>query len=202
MKLPTINLVVALPPEAKPVNQHLGLLRDNRHNQYPLYRHGHISLVISGPGMDAAAAATDWLHSINGQRQDDVWINLGIAGHPEHAVGQIFLVHQIENERDGNYWTLLPKEEPPCPSERVVTVMQPDMSYGVDALLEMEAAGFYRSALKHTIPGNIYCLKVVSDNLKQPANMLNGKLVSQLIRESLDVLELLIKKIESNGEHQ
>ncbi len=202
MNPPAINLVVALPPEAKPVNQHLGLLRDNHHDQYRLYHHGRISLVISGPGTDAAAAATNWLHGINGHRQDDIWINLGIAGHPDHQVGQIFLASRIEDMRNGHVWPLQPREDLPCPSEQLVTVTQPDTGYGMDALLEMEAAGFYCSALKHTTPDNIYCLKVVSDNRKQPAHMLNGKMVSQLIRKRLDVLDLLIKKTESNEEHQ
>lgn len=190
--------MVALPPEAKPINRHLGLLRDNRHKQHRLYRNGNISLVISGPGIDAANAATEWLHCINQQRKNDIWINLGIAGHPTHPTGEIFLANRIKNMQNGQCWSLQTRDNFPCLSEQVVSVQQPDTNYGMDALVEMEAAGFYHSALKHTRADHIYCLKVVSDNRKQPAKMLNGKIVSNLIQKHMNTLDALITIIKTS----
>lgn len=192
-----INLVVALPPEAKPINQYLGLVRDNRHDKYRLYHNDHISLVISGPGSDSAASATAWLQSVNDYRQGDVWINLGIAGHPSHRVGEIFLASSIEDRETGQIRYLETNKNVPCFSEQVVSVTKPDTTYSTNALIEMEAAGFYRSAIKRTTPDRIYCIKVVSDNRGNPANMLNGKIVSQLIREHMDKLGSLITTINS-----
>ncbi len=193
---PAINLVVALPPEARPINRHLGLVRDNHHDRYRLYRKGHISLVISGPGADSAARATEWLHSVNDYRLDDIWINLGIAGHPHHPLGEIFQASEIEDRERGHIWHLETKATIPCPSERVISVITPDTTYSTNALIEMEAAGFYRSATKQTTPDRIHCIKVVSDNRENPANMLNGKMVSQLIQEQLDMLDRLITTID------
>lgn len=199
MNRPAINMVVALPAEAKPINQHLGLQRDNRHDRYRIYRRNHISLVVSGPGITAAALATHWLHSVNQQSNNDIWINLGIAGHPEHQVGEIFLANRIENMENGQQWHLETRADFPCPDEQVVSVPQPDTSYGLNALVEMEAAGFYHSAMQHTSADRIYCLKVVSDNRNNPTKMINGKMVSQLIRERLDVLDTLISTVSPNG---
>ncbi len=190
--------MVALPPEARPINRHLGLVRDNHHERYRLYRNGPISLVISGPGADSAARATEWLHSVNDYRQHDFWINLGIAGHPHHQVGEIFQASEIEDRESGQTWYLEAREATLCPSERVVSVIEPDTTYLTDALIEMEAAGFYRSAKEQTTPDRIHCIKVVSDNRRNPASMLNGKIVAQLIREQMDILDRLIATINSN----
>lgn len=197
MKHPAINLVIALPPEARPINQHLGLTRDNHHDLFRLYRAGDISLVISGPGSDSAAAASDWLHGVNHYRQNDIWINLGIAGHPSHPVGEAFQANRIEDADTGEIWYPETMLELPCPAERVISIRQADTSYSLNALVEMEAAGFYRSALRHTTPDRIHCIKVISDNRDNPTHMLNGKIVSQLIREQMDLLDRLLTTIDS-----
>jgi len=192
-----INLVVALPPEAKPINRHLGLTRDNRHDNYPLFRNDHISLVISGYGTKNAAAATAWLHQITGVRTDDIWVNLGIAGHHSHALGEAFLAHSIQDVATGDSWAIGSGAKLMHPTEKVYTVAKPDTSYTLDGLVDMEASGFYRSALKCTSSDRIYCLKVISDNRDNPTEHINGKMVSQLIRGHLDLLDELIK-LESN----
>jgi len=188
-----INLVVALPPEAKPINRHLGLVRDNRYDQYPLYRNDHISLVISGYGIKNTAAATAWLHQTNGLRPNEIWINIGIAGHHSHALGEAFLAQGIQDTVTGDSWAIESSSKLSHPTEQIFTVAKPDSSYQQDGLVEMEAAGFYRSALNCTTPERIHCIKVVSDNRDSPTDRINGKMVSQLIRERLDMLDELIK---------
>ncbi len=188
-----INLIVALPPEAKPINQHLSLVRDNRYDQFPLYRNGHINLVISGYGVQNSAAAATWLHQTNNRRADDIWINIGIAGHHSHDVGALFLANMIEDVTTGESWTLETGAGLPCPGAKIYSLAEPDGDYNLDGLVEMEAAGFYRSALECTTPDRIYCLKVVSDNRDNPTDKINGKYVSQLIREHLYLLDELIR---------
>jgi len=196
MNRPAINLIVALPPEAKPINQHLGLQRDQRYGEFALYRHHHISLVISGPGRSAAAAAVKWMHSINPEDNASIWINLGIAGHPEHRIGEVFMANRIEDRENGQGWDLAISGDLPCPSELVISVSEPDTSYEIKALVEMEAAGFYPTALQYTDADRIYCFKVVSDNREQPANQVNGKLVSHLIRQHMDILDRLLSTLK------
>lgn len=194
MTITAINLIVALLPEAKPINRHLGLVRDNRYDLYPLYRKDHISLVISGYGAQNSAAATSWLHQINNSRADDIWINMGIAGHPTHGVGEAFLAETIVDQTTAEEWSLISREILPRPTARLFTVAEPDADYDLDGLVEMEAAGFYRSALQCTTADRIYCLKVVSDNRDNPSNKLNGKMVSQLIRKRMNMLDELIRR--------
>jgi adenosylhomocysteine nucleosidase len=190
--MPAINIIVALHPEARPVNRHLGLVRDNRHDRYPLYRQAGVSLVISGPGMAAASAAVEWLHDVHEGRNGDIWINLGIAGHPDHHLGEIFQAALIENRHSGQQWRLPARGDLPCPAETVSSVLQPDDSYTLNSLVEMEAAGFYPSALQYTDASMIHCLKVVSDNRNNPAAGINGKQVTRLITGHMDILDRLI----------
>ncbi len=187
-----INLIVALPAEAKPINQHLGLIRDNRHIRYPLYRKGDISLVISGYGAQNSAMATTWLHQTNEFRPDAIWINVGIAGHPLHTVGTSLLANEIVDTTTGDSWVLEAGNGSGLQSERIFTLDQPDTSYCRDGMIDMEAAGFYRSALECTTPDKIYCLKVISDNLDHPTYHINSKFVSQLIGEHLTILDQVI----------
>ena len=189
----SINIIVAIPPEAKPINQHLKLVRDNRYDSFPLYRNNNIALVISGYGKQKSAAATTWLHQINNSNSDGIWINVGIAGHPTHRIGDAFLADAILDQANGDSWSLPTATTLPCPTEKVFSVDEIDNSYINDGLVEMEAAGFYRSALECATPDRIHCLKVVSDNHDNPTSDLNGKIVSNLIHNHLNILDTLIK---------
>jgi nucleoside phosphorylase len=188
-----INLIVALPPEAKPINQHLGLVRDNRYDQYPLYRKDHITLVISGYGVQNSAAATSWLNQVTNSRSNAVWINLGIAGHSSHTVGSLYLANTIVDQATGEEWSIETGEILPYPTEKVISVARPDSDYKLDGLIEMEAAGFYRAAQHYTTPDRIHCIKVVSDNRDNPTETINGKMVSRLMQNSLSMLDELIR---------
>lgn len=192
-----INIIVAMSPEAKPINQHLKLVRDNRYASFPLYRNNNITLVVSGYGKQKSADATTWLHQITDSKPDSIWINMGIAGHPTHRVGDAFQADAILDQTSGESWSLLTTAALPCPTERVFSVDEPDNTYINNGLVEMEAAGFYRSALQCATPDRIHCLKVVSDNHENPTSGLNGKIVSKLIHDNLNMLDILINRERS-----
>ena len=82
-----VGLVTALPAEAKPLNGHYSLIRDNSVKHTPLYRNGTMTLVVSGVGKKAAYDATSRLAELLGDIQA-IWINLGIAGHPSRVIGE------------------------------------------------------------------------------------------------------------------
>ena len=63
-------------------------------------------------------------------------------------------------------------------------------------LRDMEAAGFYSAALQYAPPDRIYCLKVVSDNLRQPASEINARMVSRLIENRLPTLDELLAAMD------
>ena len=192
-----VRLVVALPAEAKPLRQHFALQRDQR-AELPLYRHGNILLAVCGVGSAAAARAVHWLasHELK-QTTQALWINVGIAGHPSRSVGEAVLASEIEDRASGRRWLTSPPAQPPCALDRLLSLQQPDPAYRWQGLQEMEAAGFYAAARDHAPAAAVQCLKVVSDNLRQPSRRINGSLVNDLIGGRLEILEHLIGQLQT-----
>ncbi len=82
-----INLVVALPAEARPLIEFFRLKEKTTIGTFRMYRQEDMSLVISGPGKIAAAAATALLAGSNTTGKQAAWLNIGIAGHATYAIG-------------------------------------------------------------------------------------------------------------------
>lgn len=192
-----ICLVTALPAEAKPVNVRYGLIRDNKVSHLPLYKNGNMTLVVSGVGKNAAYDATCRLAEMLGPARAS-WINLGIAGHPSHAVGDAVLASEILDGDNKDRWQATIPFEPPCATDRLTTLSEPDTDYRRPTLCDMEAAGFYAAALQYAPPDRIFCLKVISDNLLQPATGIYAKMVSRLIAGRLTILDRLLAQLDIN----
>jgi len=195
-----ICLVTALPAEARPVNGHYGLTRDNSVNHPPLYKNGNMTLVVSGVGKEAAYDATSRLAEILGPVQA-IWVNLGIAGHPNRTVGEAVLVNEILDGDDNGTWRATIPFEPPCATDRLTTLSGPDTGYRRPTLSDMEAAGFYAAALQYAPPDRIFCLKVISDNQHQPATVINAEMVSRLIKNRLSLLDRLLVQLRGRNDH-
>ena len=82
-----IHFVVALPAEGKPLIDRYGLRRRTLRSDYPIYEGNDITLIVSGIGKVAAAAATACLHASTNDHRPGVWLNVGIAGHSQRPVG-------------------------------------------------------------------------------------------------------------------
>lgn len=188
---------VALPAEARPINHHFGLQRDNRYNEFPLYRRDRLALVITGCGGDAASKAAIWIASRNNSEQRPAWINIGIAGHPSMKIGRAVLAKSIENAASGQIWHPALPDNPPCTMERIITLKEPDLNYSHNAAVEMEAAALLQLGSAIIDPKQFYCLKIISDNRQHPSSEINGKIVSNLITGQLELITLLLQQIET-----
>jgi nucleoside phosphorylase len=195
MDIDTI-FIVALPAEAKPINRHFGLQRDNHYGELPLYSKDKMALIITGCGGQAASRAAIWMESNLNHGERPAWINLGIAGHATMEIGQVVLAESIEDAATGTVWLPALPPSPPCATESVITLQQPDLSYSHDGVVDMEAAALLRPGSDIIDPERFYCLKVISDNQQHPASEINGKMVSGLIEDSLGQLLVLLQQIE------
>ncbi len=192
MSASLINLVVALPAEAKPIASRLGLERVHTQRIFPIYRRGHARLAVCAPGKINAAAATAYLGALSGGRRDAIWVNIGAAGHAHRHVGEVVLAHRITDTGSGRIWhPSLPPGEP-FPSESLLTLDRPDLSYEQDSMVDMEASGFYATASRFSRVELVQVLKVISDNRKHPAHGLSAKQVRGLMLDALAPLEALI----------
>jgi nucleoside phosphorylase len=190
-----VNLVVALPAEAKPVIAKFGLRR-RPDRGFPLYQGKRLSLVLSGPGKAAAAAATRWLWAQTGYPGQAVWLNLGIAGHRDRPLGQAVLAARILDVDSGDQWDLPRRSGIPVERETLITLDRPGNAYPKTGALEMEAAGFYAMARRFSPPERIHCLKVISDNAANPTSRIDGAKVRQWLTAHLATLELLLRWLD------
>jgi hypothetical protein len=186
-----MHIITALPAEARPVIEHFRLHDKRSDSGFPVYRNDGMALAVSGPGKVAAAAATASLAVLGNTRATAAWLNIGIAGHATHAVGNGLMVHRINDRATGKTWyppQLMDAEIPGCSLQTVDT---PETGYAGDTLYDMEASGYYPVACRYSTAELVQCFKVVSDNRQQAATRVTAKLCEQLIADQLDVIEQL-----------
>jgi len=199
-----INLVVALPAEAKPVIFRFGLARMQPDLDFllsfPLYRRGRIALVVTGPGKSAAAAGTDFLAILGNCPRTAIWVNFGVAGHAERQIGEVLLARSIMDAESGQTWRPILPRDRLCPADDLLTLDRPDLHYRHQGLLDMEVSGFFPTACRYTSTELVQVLKVVSDNRKTTARGLSAKQVRLLMGGALDTLEALLASLEALAE--
>ena len=196
----SINLLVALPAEAKPITSRLELERVQPDLEFRLYRRGDVTLVITGPGKVNAAAGTAFLGTLEDRRRNALWVNLGIAGHAERGIGDVLLASSIRDLGSGEVWHPILPEDAPCPAERLVTLDRPDPDYDHEGMVDMEASGFFPTACRYCGIERVQVLKVISDNRSNPARGLGAKQVRRLIGEMIGTLETLLARLQLPGE--
>ncbi|MEQ1840546.1 MAG: hypothetical protein ABL994_09055, partial [Verrucomicrobiales bacterium] len=170
---PILCWVVALRPEADPLISRMGLKSfDGPGKLFPLYRSrdGRTYLTISGIGRVNAGAATAYLAASLPEDGMAGWINFGIAGSGNVAYGETFLASRIVEEGTGRAWypgVVLPLPVGVTRAE-VTTVDKPTETYPSRGLVEMEASGFYQTALRVSTVEFCQVVKVVSDDPDHP----------------------------------
>ncbi len=157
-------------------------------------RHGSDrSLVISGVGKVAAAAAVTYLH----EKPLDVWVNVGIAGHRDRAPGELVRAHRVTDSGTGEryYPTLLGL--PHIDTEGVTTVDVPETEFASRDVFDMEASGFYQTALRFSTSELVQCVKIVSDNVDTGTDGLTVERVSELVERNLDAIDDVVAHLET-----
>ncbi len=191
---PLTHFMVALPCEAKPLIKRYRLLRLLDEPAFPIYRNESITLTVTGIGKTAMAAGAAYTHAIFNRSKGAVWLNVGVAGHRDLPVGEACLAHKImDRDRERSWYPSL-IGAPPCGTETLVTWSRPENRYEVEALYDMEASGFYETALRFSTSELIQCLKVVSDNGTSPADSLRADSVADLIEQRIGLVEILLEQ--------
>jgi adenosylhomocysteine nucleosidase len=150
---------------------------------------------VTGIGKCAMAAGVAYTQARAGGAMNPILLNVGIAGHAEHEVGQVFLAGKIvDADTARNFYPPL-AFSPPCAVATVRTGSRPQLDYTAPHLYDMEASAFYETAARFSTGELIQCLKVVSDNRQLPAEQLQPKQAIELIAAQLPVLEQLAAEL-------
>ncbi len=193
-----IHLVIALPAEARPLITHYRLQRRPGNSVFPIYAGAGIRLVVSGPGKLASAAAVGYLCALGaGDPGGAAWLNVGVAGHRDHALGAGFLVHSIEERESGRRWYPPRVISVDCGSASLITVGAPERDYPEEGLYDMEGAGFYAMATRDASGELVQCYKVVSDNALAPAPRVDARQVEALIGGQMPAITGVVEALEA-----
>lgn len=187
-------LVVALQSEAKPLVRHLGLEGSDARAPYRIYRRDDVSLVVTGIGRVAAAAASAYLFAGQDEAWDRSWINIGIAGHGDLQIGEARLADKISEAATNRSWYPSLVFDPPVATSDLITVDAPESDFSSNALYDMEASGFFSTASRFTVVELIQVLKVVSDNRREKPDRLSASEVSRLIESHLPAIDTVIEQ--------
>jgi len=165
LKTKTVNFLVALKHEALPIIDYFELTLNNKK-----YRNifsnveKNVFLIIAGIGIENSKKAVNNLKQLNNNK-DDIWVNIGIAGHKTFKVGSIYEVKKvISSNNENTFFTNSFYNE--VPTSTVCCVNKEEKKYNNKYLYDMESCGFLEALDSFTIKENIFMFKIVSDNLQ------------------------------------
>jgi len=191
-----LNLVLALPAEARAVNRILDLQRVQPDPGLPVYAGDGISLVVTGPGLAAVRRGVRFLQRVQ-ESTGSGWLNIGIAGHPDLPLGQALIASRVIGPQAGQDYRLSPLAGTACRPVPVCTVNRPENDYPKPWAYDMEAAGFVAAALESTPPAGIQVLKIVSDNRRRPSGMVNGRMAVELILQHAALIRQIVERMKN-----
>jgi len=181
-----IRFVVAVAPEAD------ALVRRYRmepcEGAFRWFRADGASLVISGIGKLAAAAATSYLHAATGEEPFGVWLNFGTAGHRDRPRGDVLLAHTVTDAASGERFHPTRLDGPDLEAVEVRTVDRPEVDFDSNAAYDMEAYGFLDAALRFSTSELVQSIKVVSDNRETTTAAWTAAAVRDLVESRVDAV--------------
>ncbi len=191
-----LHLFTALNCEATPLIDHLHLKEQKPHDLFRLFTdtNNETSLIITGVGKTACAAAVSYHHACVQTSATDIWLNIGVAGHQDLAAGDPCLVNKITDAGSGESWYPQIVFTPPCRAMPLITLEQPSADYQ-PLLYDMEAAGFYAIASRLGTSELIHCFKVVSDNALSDSFSVNARTVKSYINNCIGTIDELIDNL-------
>ena len=101
MKKKNLRIVMALRVESEVILKLYNLKPQNfKEKKYKVYNNKKLNiwLILSGIGNQNSALATKYLYEVSPKLEANIWINIGMAGSNDLAIGSIFNVQKISYE--------------------------------------------------------------------------------------------------------
>ena len=194
-----IHFVIATYTEAKPLINFFKLKKKSGKLQFDIFLSSNkkISLTISGIGKIQAVASVIYTNMYFGGIRNNVWINIGIAGHKCEKIGDIFLINDnLDFSTKKNYFPIINfGGNFKCLSS--ITYDYTDEKYN-DSISDMELSGFFYAASKSSSIELIQSLKIISDNRSEKIDFKDVLKINQVIMKKIKIIEELCLKLISN----
>ena len=164
-KTKIINFLVALKHEALPIIDYFELtLNDKKYRNIFSNVEKNIFLIITGIGIQNAKKAVAKLKQLKNNK-NDIWVNIGIAGHETFKVGSIYEIKKVISSNNKNIF-FTNSFYNKVPTSTICCVNKEEKKYNNKYLYDMESYGFLEALDSLTIKENIFMFKIVSDNLQ------------------------------------
>ena len=197
---PSLNIVVALSCEAKPLVDYYRLTKQavtglsyfsrEADQNFPF----NIHLVVSGIGARNMATACGWLGA-NSRKDNCVWLNVGVAGHKEHRLGEIVRINKASELGSAkNYYPALVAKWSEM-NIGLISYSEPCTDYPANAVVDMEAYTFFEVVNKFSNKELVQSLKIISDNSKNGIEAINAARVSGLIAEKIETINSFVENL-------
>ena len=197
-----VNLVVALTDEAQPLVEHFSLQPAVGHDPFRVYLGKDLRLIISGIGKLAAATAAGYLYGWSGNRRDEAWLNVGIAGHAKLPLGTAILAHKVTDHSSSQRWYPPQILSTECLSCDLCCVDHPENEYGTNAAYDMESAGFIAAASRLATVELVQLTKIVSDNLQSSTDQISRQTIRDLVKQHVDLIGHLVSSLRDLSTEQ
>lgn len=179
-----INLAVALAAEARPLVRHFGLSQYRSARGFRVYAAGGVRLIVTGMGKLNAAAGVAYLGGMD-CTPNQGWVNVGVAGHRDLAVGTGVIATKITDHAVSRNWYPPLVANPPGVAAQVRTFDRPVESYPESAVCDMEASAFFSVATRFSCGELVQCFKVISDNSSTGVGVVEASQVEALVGDKL-----------------
>lgn len=191
------HLITALPSEAKPLIDHYRLKKLTDEHAFAVYRRDALTLTVSGIGKVASSAAVAYTHLLFEKPAHAIWLNIGVAGHPEKEIGTPFLCNKISDADSGKTHYPVFVTPMPCDDLPITSHSNPQFDHPDGTLCDMEASGFFETASRFSSAELIHGFKVVSDNRETGVETVSAKRATRLIEQQLPLIDELIDRLQS-----
>jgi hypothetical protein len=180
-----INLVMALQSEARPFVDHFRLQKQNHTRGFSVYDRDGLRLIVTGIGKRAVREACQYLHALGGSSLQG-WLNVGIAGHRDLAVGTGVRAARIIDHESGDVWHPSPIVPIPGITKTVCTLEEPDPDYPLDNVYDMEASAYYAAVARFGAGVLAQCYKIISDNRISGLEAIDPQMVTALLGQHVE----------------
>ncbi|MDJ0955569.1 MAG: hypothetical protein QNI91_01850 [Arenicellales bacterium] len=190
-----INFVVALASEARPLIEYYKLSLLHHTHGFRIFAAENVRLVITGVGKVPAAAGTAYLAGFD-PHLDQVWLNIGIAGHRSLDAGTATFALKITDQATGRSWYPPQTVDMPGMGAHVTTYDTPIVSYPVDIVCEMEASAYYSVATRFSSGEFVQCYKIISDNISTSVSDLTAGNVASLVSDHVNDIDDIAQSLQ------
>jgi adenosylhomocysteine nucleosidase len=191
-----IHFICALKCESSAIIDYYDLKHLSKSQLFSIYvnKDNSVSLTISGIGKLASASATAYTYTLLECKENEVWINLGIAGHSSRKLGELIIANRVEDSGSEQVWYPSLIIDTQIPSLGLKTLDKASFDYTND-MFDMEAAGFYSTASRFSSLELAQSIKVISDNKDSPAKNISAKNIENMMAEKIESISNLTSKL-------